>query len=165
MDAVCLVPGSFDPPTLGHRWIAEQAAKRYSSVYVVGFINEAKNYTFSEKERFELMELQFGDIPGVKLDFSRGMLVDYCREHGITVILKGIRNRTDELYELKMAEMNRSMYSGAETVLIRSPKRYKDISSTIVRKLLAEGGDVSPYLGDEVAKRARIFFETQDKEQ
>ncbi|MBQ7011870.1 MAG: pantetheine-phosphate adenylyltransferase [Clostridia bacterium] len=155
---ICLVPGSFDPPTLGHRYVAERAAATYDKVLVVGFINEAKSYTFTEEERMALMEAQFGDIPNVTLGFSRGMLADYCRENGVSVILKGIRDERDEAYERDMAEQNYSFYPGAVTVLLRSPEDVRDISSTLVRKILAEGGDASHLLGNKTAALAKKLY-------
>jgi pantetheine-phosphate adenylyltransferase len=155
---VCLVPGSFDPPTLGHRYIAERASATYDEVLVVGFINEEKQYTFSEEERRKLMEAQFGDIPKVTLDFSRGMLADYCREKGVDVILKGVRNEKDVAYERDMAERNHDAYPVAVTVLLHSPDELCGISSTGVRELLASGGDVSHLLGERTAELAVSFF-------
>ncbi|MBQ2732629.1 MAG: pantetheine-phosphate adenylyltransferase [Clostridia bacterium] len=160
---VCLVPGSFDPPTLGHRYVAEHAAKTYSRVLVVGFINEAKEYTFSEEERLELMKAQFGDLPNVTVGFSRGMLADYCRENGVDVILKGIRNKKDEAYEIDMAEKNYARYSGAVTVLLKAPEDISSVSSTAVREILANGGDASPLLGARVAELACVFYKNNGR--
>lgn len=157
----CLVPGSFDPPTLGHRYIAEYAAKKYARVLVVGFINEAKSYTFSEEERLRLLEAQFGDLPNVTVGFSRGMLADFCRENGVDVILKGVRNEVDEAYEIDMAEKNYARYPGAVTVLLKSPDGLVQVSSTAVRELLAAGGDVSPLLGDKVASLAYDLYRSK----
>ncbi len=155
---VCLVPGSFDPPTLGHRYVAEYASKTYSKVLVVGFINEAKQYTFSEEERLELMKAQFGDLPNVTVGFSRGMLADFCRDNCIDVILKGVRNKTDEAYEIDMAQKNYARYSGAVTVLLQAPEVVSSVSSTAVREILANGGDASPLLGARVAQLAYDFY-------
>lgn len=160
---ICLVPGSFDPPTLGHRYVAEHASKKYSRVLVVGFINEAKTYTFSEEERLALMKAQFGDLPNVTVGFSRGMLADFCRENGVRVILKGVRNKTDEAYEIDMAEKNFARYSGAVTVLLQAPESIASVSSTSVREILASGGDASPLLGAAVAELASGFYKTDRK--
>ena len=151
---VCLVPGSFDPPTLGHRYIVEHASRTYGRVLAIGFVNEAKSYTFSEEQRMKLMQAQFGDIPNVTVGFSRGMLADYCRENGVDVILKGIRNHDDEIYETDMAAKNHAFYPGAVTVLLQSPDEMSDISSTAVREILKNGGDASPLLGSQVAEIA-----------
>ncbi len=160
---ICLVPGSFDPPTLGHRYVAEHASKTYGKVLVVGFINETKKYTFSEDERLELMKAQFGDLPNVTVGFSRGMLADFCRDNGVDVILKGIRNKTDEAYEIDMAEKNYARYSGAVTVLLQAPEDITSVSSTAVREILANGGDASPLLGARVAELACGFYKDDRK--
>jgi pantetheine-phosphate adenylyltransferase len=157
----CLVPGSFDPPTLGHRYIAEYAAQKYSRVLVVGFINDAKNYTFTEDERLALMEAQFGDLPNVSVGFSRGMLADFCRENGVDVILKGVRNKVDEAYEIDMAEKNYARYSGAVTVLLNAPSELLNVSSTAVRELLASGGEITHLLGDRVAQLAGALYRSK----
>lgn len=159
----CLVPGSFDPPTLGHRYIAEYASSHYARVLVVGFINENKQYTFTEDERLELMKAQFADLPNVAVGFSRGMLADYCRDNGVDVILKGVRNSVDEAYELDMAVKNYARYQGAVTVLLKAPESICSVSSTAVRDLLAGGGDVSPLLGDKVAELSRAFYAKKTK--
>lgn len=163
VEKVCLVPGSFDPPTLGHRYVAEHAARTYARVLVVGFINENKQYTFSEDERLALMHAQFGDLPNVTVGFSRGMLADFCRENRVDVILKGVRNETDEAYEIDMAEKNYARYQGAVTVLLRAPEDISDVSSTAVREMLLNGGDASPMLGARVAELACDFYKNGKK--
>lgn len=157
-EKVCLVPGSFDPATLGHRFLVKEASERYGRVLCVAFINPDKEYTFSVEERLSLMRAQFEGIENVSVDYSDGMLADFCREHGVSVILKGYRNETDREYELSMAAENKKRFDGAVTELIKSPDELLCVSSTAVRKMLASGGDASHLLGERVAQLAVEFM-------
>jgi len=156
-EKVCLIPGSFDPPTLGHRYLVEQAAARYGRVLVVGFINAEKQYTFTESQRKRLMREQFGDLP-VTLGFSRGMLYDYCRKHKVDVIFKGVRNAADREYELWMAEYNAAHCPSAVTVLVDAPAELSAVSSTAARALLLDGEGAERLLGAEVARLCRGYL-------
>ena len=84
-----ILPGSYDPVTLGHLDIIRRAAESYSEIYVVIFVNPKKNYTFSVEERLDMLRLALSDIKGVKVDFSDGFVVDYMKEHCIDKIIKG----------------------------------------------------------------------------
>ena len=160
-EKVCLVPGSFDPATLGHRFLAKEASRKYGKVLCVAFINPEKEYTFSVDERLALMRAQFEGIENVSVDFSNGMLADFCSEHGVSVILKGYRNEKDREYELWMAEENKKRFDGAVTELVRSPDSLLDVSSTAVREILASGGDASHLLGEQVAALARDILKNR----
>ena len=157
-EKTCLVPGSFDPPTLGHRFLVEEAVRRYGRVLVVGFINSEKHYTFTESQRKRLMKEQFGDLP-VVFGFSRGMLYAYCRRHGVDVILKGVRNMQDREYELKMAEYNAARCPSAVTVLIDAPPELEEVSSSTARALLTDGGEAERLLGPRVARLCLVYLE------
>jgi phosphopantetheine adenylyltransferase len=112
-------------------------------------------------ERLALMEAQFGDLPNVSVGFSRGLLADFCRENGVDVILKGVRNKVDEAYEIDMAEKNYARYSGAVTVLLNAPSELLNVSSTAVRELLASGGEITHLLGDRVAQLAGALYRSK----
>ena len=101
-----ILPGSYDPITLGHLDLIRRAAEIYSEVYVVAFINPEKSYTFTEEERRRMLALATEDIKGVRVDFSSGRVVDYMKSHGIERIVKGYRNDVDLEYERRQAEYN-----------------------------------------------------------
>ena len=160
-ERLCLVPGSFDPATLGHRYLAELASKKYGKVLCVAFINPEKEYTFTVEQRLAMMRAQFEGIENVSVEYCEGMLADFCRERGVSVILKGYRNEKDRAYELWMAEENKKRFDGAQTELVRSPDDLISVSSTAVREILASGGDASRLLGERVAEMAQDFLKMQ----
>ena len=148
MGAVIL-PGSYDPVTLGHLDMIRRAAEKYPVVYAVIFINPKKEYLFSEEERLAMLKLACEDIPGVRVDFYAGRVVDYMREHGISTIVKGYRNDTDLAYERVQAEYNLKE-GGFKTELWRSDERFENISSTIARSALVNKADLSEILPKKV---------------
>ena len=144
-----ILPGSYDPPTLGHRELIRLAAEKYERVYAVVFINPKKVYTFSASERASMLSLATEGIEGVAVDFSDGFVIDYMREHGIEKIVKGYRNDDDLAWEREQAEYNFS-HGGYETELIKLDKRYREISSTAARRAISEGDDLSELLPESV---------------
>lgn len=134
-----IVPGSYDPVTVGHLDIIRAAAERYGEVYAAVFINENKKYKFTLEERAEMLRLAVADIPGVTVAFSTGRVIDFMRENGIEKIVKGYRNDEDLRWEKLQAEYNLEN-GGYTTELIRCVPEHSEVSSTAVRERLAEGG-------------------------
>lgn len=147
---VAIVPGSFDPITLGHIDIVRRAVERYDQVYLAVMINRDKQYTFSLDERRRLAQIALKDLDGVEVIASEGMLWELARDLGACAIVKGYRNETDLAYEQKMAEYNAAHYPEAQTVLLRSDERLTSVSSTAVRERLAMRDGLSEYLPDSV---------------
>ena len=133
-----ILPGSYDPITLGHLEIVKQAAEEYDEVLLVGFINPEKNYTFSEAERLRMLELAAEGLDNVRVDLSRGLVIDYMKEFGAELIVKGYRNEADYEYELKQAEWNEE-HGGFKTRLIKCSEGFEKISSTAVREAILAG--------------------------
>ena len=144
-----ILPGSYDPITLGHLAVIKKAAEKFDEVFVTVFINPQKNYTFSTDERVKMIELATEDIKNVTVGSSDGYVVDYMREHGIDKIVKGYRNNADLEYESRQAEFNLSR-GGYETELWLSDDAFSDISSTKARKLIDEGADLTGVLPEKV---------------
>ena len=113
--AVC--PGSFDPPTRGHLDVVARAAALFDHVVVAVLVNKSKKSLFSVDERMEMLSEITAEHPNVSVGSFHGLLVDYCQEHGIRAIVKGLRAVTDFDYELQMAQMN-SRLAGIETVFV-----------------------------------------------
>ena len=105
-----LFPGSFDPITLGHMDLIERAAKIADRLYVVSFDNAAKQYLLPKKRRVELIEVATSHLKNVTVDSSDGLQVQYCQEHGIDCVLRGLRNELDLLYERDVAVANRRCF-------------------------------------------------------
>ena len=144
-----VVPGSYDPVTLGHLAIIERAARLYDEVYVVAFINSDKEYTFSVEERVSMLMLATDHLPNVLVSYSSGLVIDYMREHSIDEIVKGYRNRADYEYELLQAEWNMK-HGGYKTVLWQCEPKMAGISSTLARQALSDGNRISEFLPKKV---------------
>lgn len=150
-----LVPGSFDPITLGHLAIIESAARLFDSVTVCVMVNEEKQYMLSLDERAEMIREAVAQLPNVQVDTWNGMLFEYAEAHGITVIVKGIRNEKDTAFEILQADFNRDKYPAAQTVLIPASEGMDQVSSTLVRELALKGEDLSSYVPQNVADKLK----------
>ncbi len=146
-----IVPGSYDPVTIGHLDIIKRAAEKYTEVYAAVFINPEKKYRFSLEEREKMLTLATADIPNVKVASSKGLVIDFMRENGIEVIVKGYRNEPDLEYEKKQAEWNKSA-GGFDTELLECTEGLECVSSTRVRAALDGKEDVTELLPERVKK-------------
>ena len=146
-----IVPGSYDPVTVGHVDIIKRAKEKYGEVYAVVFINPEKKYTFSLEDRVAMLMLATEDIDGCLVSYSTGMVIDYMRDHEIEKIVKGYRNDTDLAYERVQAEYNLA-HGGYETELLLSDPALEDVSSTRARELLAKGESTEGVLPASVAE-------------
>lgn len=133
-----LMPGSFDPCTLGHLDLVERAAREYREVTVAVFINPEKRGLFPYTERVRFLTLATAHLPNVTVTFSDGMVADYARNGGYSAIVKGVRNETDRAYEEGMAIYNLER-GGVPTVLLSTGEGLSELSSTAVRDALREG--------------------------
>jgi pantetheine-phosphate adenylyltransferase len=147
MRALCA--GSFDPITLGHVDIIERAQRLFGEVVVAVGTNSTKSYLFDYEERMELVRGAIAHIPAVSIEPLDGLLVDFARTHGATMLVKGMRFASDFDFELQQAHMNQSM-TGIETVLLPASKEWVTLSSTIIRQVARLGGDVSAYVPPNV---------------
>jgi pantetheine-phosphate adenylyltransferase len=138
--AVC--PGSFDPVTNGHLDIIGRASRLYDEVYVAVMINKSKQGLFTVEERMDLLRQVTAEYGNVKVESFHGLLVDYCKQHDIPAIVKGLRAVSDFDYELQMAQMNNGL-TGVETLFIPTNPTYSFLSSSLVKEVAAWGGDVS----------------------
>ena len=149
---VAIVPGSFDPITLGHIDIVRRAAELYDKVYLAVMINADKEYMFTLEERRRIAEAASADIERVEVISSEGYLWKLAAELGACAIVKGVRNDVDREYELKMAEYNAERNPNAETVLLDSDSSLCHVSSTAAREILLAGGDLSGYLPESAIR-------------
>ncbi|MBO4445784.1 MAG: pantetheine-phosphate adenylyltransferase [Clostridia bacterium] len=157
--AIC--PGSFDPVTNGHLDIIERAAALFDEVVVVAMTNFAKQgkYTFSAEERTELLKKATANIPNVTVDSYDGLLAEYCRDHDINVVVKGLRALSDFDSEFQQALSNRHLNPELETVFITTRAENMFLSSSLVRQLGAFGADISEFVPasvlDDIEKHLR----------
>jgi pantetheine-phosphate adenylyltransferase len=154
MSRIAVVPGSFDPVTLGHIDVIGRAAGIFDELHVLVVHNPAKTALLPVAQRVALIEKSIteagfgGDI--IVTSWSVGLLVDYCTEVGASVIVKGIRSQVDVAYETPMAIVNRDL-AGVETIFMLPDPAHAHVSSSLVRQVAALGGDVAPYVPQSVA--------------
>ncbi len=129
-----IVPGSFDPVTLGHIDLIERASRLFDKVIVVAMINETKEYLFSMDERVELLKSATAHISNLTVDKWQGMLWEYGKNVNATAIVKGVRSEADTKYELEMAKFNKEMLPTADTVLLPAIGEFVNISSTEAKR-------------------------------
>jgi pantetheine-phosphate adenylyltransferase len=141
--AIC--PGSFDPVTNGHLDIIGRASALYDEVIVGVLVNDSKTDLFAVPERQELLREVTAEYRNVRVDSFRGLLVEYCHAHDVSVIVKGLRAVSDFDYELQMAQMNREI-GQTETVFMATNPLYSFLSSSLVKEVMRYGGDVSSYV-------------------
>lgn len=150
--AVC--PGSFDPVTNGHLDVFARAAAMADEVVVAVLINHTKAGLFTIDERIDMLREVVAPFPNIRVDSFHGLLVDYCADHGITAIVKGLRAVSDFDYELQMAQMNYRL-AGVETMFITTNPLYSFLSSSLVKEVAKFGGDVDGLVPDTVLMRLR----------
>ena len=142
----CIVPGSYDPVTVGHCDIIKRATALFDEVYAVVFENSDKRNAFSAKQRFEMLCASCLELPNVRVELSNGMLVDFMRSRGIGVIVKGVRSATDFDYEYQLAGINHGFDKSVETVILPSRPELQHISSTVVRELIKYNKTLDGYM-------------------
>ncbi|WP_213815772.1 pantetheine-phosphate adenylyltransferase [Glaciihabitans sp. dw_435] len=154
MSRIAVVPGSFDPVTLGHLDVIGRAAGIFDELHVLVVHNPGKTALLPIAQRVALLEQSIAEagLPGniTVTSWSVGLLVDYCTEVGASVLVKGIRSQVDVAYETPMAIVNRNL-AGVETVFLLPNPANAYVSSSLVRQVSALGGDVSPYVPSAVS--------------
>ena len=148
-----LIPGSFDPVTVGHYDIIKRCSEMYDEVYVVIFRNTEKagKGIFDSNNCYEMMKIAVKDFDNVKADVTDKLVVDYAKEKNIDSIVKGVRDTIDFEYEYDLFVINKSI-GGYDTVFVPACPEYKHISSTFVRDMIKYDRDVEPYVPKGVAE-------------
>jgi pantetheine-phosphate adenylyltransferase len=168
MNRIAVVPGSFDPITLGHLDVIERATALFDEVHVLVVHNPDKSALLPIAQRVSLIERSIADagigtgLTGtgapvgrvIVASWSMGLLVDYCTDVGAGALVKGIRSQVDVAYETPMAIVNRHL-TGVETVFLLTDPAHAHVSSSLVRQVSALGGDVSPYVPPAVSEFLR----------
>jgi pantetheine-phosphate adenylyltransferase len=158
--AIALCPGSFDPVTLGHIDIIERSARHFDHVIVAVIRNPQKSQSlFSLEEREEMLREATAHLDNISIEYFKGLLVDFARDHGANAIVKGLRAVSDFDYELQMAQMNQRL-SGIDTFFLSTSPQYSFLSSSLVREVARFGGDVSSMVPGHVGRRLADMFES-----
>ena len=155
MQRICLFPGTFDPVTLGHVDIIDRAVNLFDLIVVGIGSNFSKDPMFSAEQRLMWMEEIYKNEKRVKGAIYEGLTVEYCKKIGADFILRGIRYVSDFEYEKTIADANRAMDKSIETIFLTGEPKYTSVASTIVRDIIRNGGDASPFLPDVVLKSIR----------
>jgi pantetheine-phosphate adenylyltransferase len=158
MTRIAVYPGSFDPPTRGHSDLVHRSLALADRVIVAVARNATKQPLFSVEERLEMLRQVAGEESRVSFEAFDGLLVDFARERGATLIVRGLRAVSDFEYEFQMAMMNRHLLPGLETVFLVPPEDATYLSSSLVREVARYGGDVSSLVHPVVDAALRRRF-------
>jgi pantetheine-phosphate adenylyltransferase len=142
MSVVAAYSGTFDPITLGHDDIIRRASRMFPKLIVAVGLNITKNPRFSMDERIELIREVVKDLPNVKVMGFDGLVVNFAKENGVTVLVRGVRTVGDVDYEKQMAVMNRDLYPELDTVMLAPSPEFEHLSSSLVRELTSLGAPV-----------------------
>lgn len=144
-------PGSFDPVTYGHIDIIKRAANVVDELIIGILVNSDKNPLFSMEERKQLIEKVTEDIPNVRVEVFEGLTVDFARDNGASIIIRGLRAVTDFENEMQIAQTNHSIAPDVDTMFFTTSLEYAFLSSTIVKEVARYGSDISKFVPKEVA--------------
>ena len=145
-DKIAVFPGSFSPFTLGHQYVINRAMALFDKIIIAVGSNSSKEYYFTEEQRIQWMEDIFKDEPKVEIRKYEGLTVDFCKSVGANFILRGLRNSKDFNYEKEIAQVNQTLNEEIETIFIITSSEYSHISSTLVREVAKNGGDISKFV-------------------
>ena len=143
---IAVFPGSFDPITLGHEDVVRRAAPLFDQIIVAVGVNSTKKSRFSNEERVVMLEAVFADLPSVQVQSFSGLSAGFCKEVEAGWLLRGVRNSSDFEYERTIAQMTKKLSPFLETIVLFTKEEFSFISSTIVREIIANGGDVSAFV-------------------
>ncbi len=150
MEKTAICPGSFDPITKGHMDIIRRSSKMFDKLYVAVLTNSSKKCLFSIEERMEMLKKCTEDIPNVQVCTFDGLLAEYARSVGAIALVRGLRAVTDFEYEFQMALTNKKINKELETVFLTTNSKYMYLSSSIVKEIAKNGGDISDFVPPEV---------------
>lgn len=149
MKKIALFPGSFDPITIAHVDILKRALPLFDKMVVGIGLNSSKQNFLSAEKREEIVKTVFAGYDNIEVQVYEGLTVDFCRKINAQYMVRGIRSVGDFEYERAIAQINQTMMPEMETIFILSKPEYSAISSTIVRDILRNHGDVTKFLPKE----------------
>ena len=158
MARICVYPGSFDPPTVGHLDVIQRAAALFDEVIVAVMHNVAKRGSFTVEERMDMLSRAAGHLQNVRVDKWDGLTVDYVRKAGACAVVRGLRAVSDFESEMTLAQVNSRLLPGMETVFLMSRPEHACISSSVVREAASGGADISAFVPDCIAQEVAERF-------
>jgi len=151
--------GSFDPPTYGHLNVIQRASKLFDCVDVVISVNPDKKYMFNENERFEMLSEMIKPFDNVELHIWDGLIVNYAKQVGAKVLVRGIRTQNDFLYEFDLALMNKALDANIETMFIPTDEEFAIVKSSSIKELAKFGGNISKMVPPNVERTLKEKLE------
>lgn len=143
---IAVFPGSFDPITVGHESIILRSLKLFDKVILAIGVNSQKNYMFSLDQRKSSLKRCFSDYPQIEITDYSGLTVDYCKKINANFIIRGLRVAADFEFERNIALMNKELAPEIETLFLISEPKHSALSSTVVRDIYRNGGDISKFV-------------------
>ncbi len=156
---IAMLPGSFDPPTLGHIDLIERAAKMYEKLYVVVASNVKKKPLFTAEERQTMLNDILVDFENVEVVIHDGLIVDYAKKNHINIMVRGVRALVDFGYEFELAMTNKQLYEDLEVLFMPTSPNYFLLRSSAIKELASYGADISSMVPPIVAKKLKERFD------
>ncbi|MCX6270235.1 MAG: pantetheine-phosphate adenylyltransferase [Bacteroidetes bacterium] len=156
MQKVAVFPGSFDPVTRGHESLVIRALSLFDKIYVAVGQNSGKNHFFACEKRVNWLKEVFRGYPSVEVEQYSGLTIDFCRKVGATYILRGLRTSSDFEFERSIGQVNKMIEPGIETIFFLSMPEHTPVNSSIVRDIIRNGGDPSPFIPAGISIREGI---------
>ena len=153
MTIKAVYPGTFDPITLGHEDLMRRACKLFDSVILAVADSKSKKPFFTLDERVDMARESLKDIKNIEVMGFSGLLMNFVRQQGARVVVRGVRAVSDFDYEFQLAGMNRQMYPEVETIFLTPGEQYAYLSATLVREISVLGGDATKFVSPLVASR------------
>ena len=150
MTKIAVFPGSFSPFSIGHQYIVNKALPLFEKIIISIGKNSEKPEYFSIKKRIQWIQAVYNNNPKIEIKAYNGLTVDFCKQEGADFILRGIRDTSDLKFEKDIAQMNRELNPKIETIFIITSPEISHISSSIIRDIIKNGGDVSKFIPKEI---------------
>ncbi len=155
---IAMLPGSFDPPTLGHIDIIERSAKMYDKLYVVIADNIQKHPLFTAIERQEMLKQILKDQTNVEVVIYNGLIVNFAKENKIKIMIRGVRALVDFGYEFELAMTNKQLYADLEVLFLPTSPNYFLLRSSAIKELASYGAEIGSMVPPIVAKKIKERF-------
>ena len=150
MSRIAIFPGSFSPFSIGHQSVVKQALALFDKIIIAIGVNSEKDQQFSIRERIQWIESVYANNKKIEIKKYEGLTVDFCRKEGASFILRGLRDSHDFKFEKDIAQMNRDLNSNIETIFIITPPEVSHVSSSLIRDIIKNGGDINKFIPKEI---------------
>ena len=151
MNRIAIFPGSFSPFSLGHKAVVDSALPLFDKIIIAVGNNPEKNQYFSIKKRLKWINDVYKNMPNISVERYEGLTVDFCKTVNANFIVRGLRDSHDFKFEKNIAQMNKKLNAEIETIFIITPPDLSHISSTILRDIIKNGGDISTFIPKEIS--------------